>query len=112
MANERHLDILKQGVETWNKWRKEHPEIQPDLLRADLSEAKLNKIDLSRTLLKDANFYRTDLSGADLSEAKLSGANLSEANLSKVNLSGAMGSSCLFLHRSGRFAPILERKHY
>ena len=27
MANPEHLEILKQGVEQWNKWRKEHPEV-------------------------------------------------------------------------------------
>src|SRR2546429_9894236 len=31
MANQEHLDLLKQGVDVWNKWREEHPEIKPDL---------------------------------------------------------------------------------
>jgi len=31
MTNQEHLDILKQGVDTWNQWRQEHPDIQPDL---------------------------------------------------------------------------------
>jgi hypothetical protein len=31
MANPEHLKILKKGVEAWNKWRKENPDIQPDL---------------------------------------------------------------------------------
>ena len=26
MANPEHLEILKQGVEQWNKWRMEYPE--------------------------------------------------------------------------------------
>ena len=25
MANEEHLRILKQGVDAWNQWRKDHP---------------------------------------------------------------------------------------
>ena len=29
MANPEHLEILKQGVEQWNKWREEHPEVRP-----------------------------------------------------------------------------------
>lgn len=40
-ADGKHLDILKQGVETWNQWRKENPEIRLGLSSADLSEADL-----------------------------------------------------------------------
>lgn len=25
MVNSRHLNILKQGVDAWNKWREDHP---------------------------------------------------------------------------------------
>ena len=31
MANPEHLQVLKQGVEEWNKWRDEHPDVIPDL---------------------------------------------------------------------------------
>ena len=41
MANQKHLAILKQGVEVWNKWRQEHPEVKPDLSDADLSNIAL-----------------------------------------------------------------------
>ncbi|MFA5055185.1 MAG: hypothetical protein WC562_03300 [Dehalococcoidia bacterium] len=40
MANEEHLKILKQGVDAWNRWRKENGEIIPDLRRADISGAE------------------------------------------------------------------------
>jgi hypothetical protein len=36
MANPEHLKILERGVDAWNEWRKEHPEIVPDLSEADL----------------------------------------------------------------------------
>lgn len=36
MANQEHLDLLKKGVEGWNQWREEHPEIEPDLSGANL----------------------------------------------------------------------------
>jgi hypothetical protein len=79
MANKEHLSILKQGVEVWNQWRKEHPDIQPDLIRANLRGA----------FLIGANFIGANLRGADLVDADLRNANLSEANLSEANLTGA-----------------------
>jgi hypothetical protein len=105
MAKQEQLDILKQGVEAWNQWRKEHADIQPDLREAelsgdhlngvDLSGANLSRVNLSRTNLRairirrGANLSRTDLSRAILSEAILSGANLYGANLNGANLSWA-----------------------
>src|SRR5216683_798773 len=60
MANQEHLDILKQGAETWNKWRLEHATIQPDLSEADLSNA-----DLTDAILIYANLSDTNLSAAN-----------------------------------------------
>ncbi len=94
MANEEHLKVLKQGVEVWNRWREENPDVRPDFIGAKLSGATLNG-----ALLNGADLYRADLSGmyliaADLTEANLSrayliGANLSGANLSRANLISA-----------------------
>jgi len=78
MANQEHLDMLRQGVEVWNDWRKEQPNVRPALSNADLWKA-----DLSYADLRDA-----DLRGADLTEADLTNANLSHANLSSADLSG------------------------
>jgi len=78
MANQEHLDILKQGVEAWNQWRKVHPEIRPDL----------NNVDLSNVDFRDADFSYANLSGANLSGANLSGANLSHADLTLAKLGG------------------------
>ncbi len=84
MANQKQLDILKQGVQAWNEWRMEHPDIRHDLIGADLTEADLNNANLIGVDLTEANF-----SGAELSEAILIGANLRFANLSNSNLTGA-----------------------
>jgi uncharacterized protein YjbI with pentapeptide repeats len=96
MANPEHLEILWQGVEKWNLWRKEHPEVRPDLQNANFNGERLDRANLSFADLDGANFIRADLSGADLSVANLSGAslymadlrgaNLSRANLSRANL--------------------------
>ena len=51
MANPEHVDILKQGVEVWNRWREEHPNIQPNLIRAKLNEFVLIETDLRGAIL-------------------------------------------------------------
>src|SRR6266567_790139 len=99
MANQEHLDILKQGADTWNQWRKEHPNIRPDLSLADLkgadlSGAFLNGADLREADLSETRFYDDTtpmglLTGASFIKANLRGANLTEADLSHVNLIGA-----------------------
>jgi uncharacterized protein YjbI with pentapeptide repeats len=89
MANEEQLSILKQGVEGWNKWRQEHPEVEMDLNDADLGEAKLAGVDLSHVRLRRVNLYKADLRKANLSGANLRKANLFGANLMEANLSGA-----------------------
>jgi len=78
MANKKHLDILKQGVDAWNKWREAHPEVQPDLSEADLSGANLY----------GANLYGANLTSTDLSEADLTRVTLVETNLTRATLTG------------------------
>jgi uncharacterized protein YjbI with pentapeptide repeats len=99
MANPEHLEILRQGVEQWNKWRKEPSGAWPDLHQAKLGGARLsgvnfswvdlNDADLSVADLSRANLYRADLTRADLSDAKLSEANIYGAKLLVANLIGA-----------------------
>jgi len=94
MTNEEHIEILKQGVETWNKWRKKNPELIPELSGANLCQANLSGANLI-----GASLYKANLRGANLSEAvlvtailykaNLCGANLSEANLVAANLNKA-----------------------
>jgi uncharacterized protein YjbI with pentapeptide repeats len=82
MANQEHLEPLKEGVEAWNQWRQDHPDVEPDLMGADLRRAKLNRANLRR-----AKLNRADLSEANLMGAYLGSANLQEANLSKARFS-------------------------
>jgi uncharacterized protein YjbI with pentapeptide repeats len=84
MANQEHLDILKQSVNIWNQWREEHREEQPDLSNADLKEANLGGANLRGMNLSGAN-----LRGANLRKVNFRGANLHMANFQGANLSGA-----------------------
>lgn len=86
MASQKHLDILKHGVEVWNQWREKRPEIQPDLSSTNLDRAKLSEINLSGAQLKESTFREADLSWADLSRTNLHYADLNRANLSKADL--------------------------
>jgi hypothetical protein len=94
MANEEHLQILNEGVGTWNQWREDNPKEIPDLSGADLSDADLSDASLSDASLSDASLSDANLSGANLNStnlnsASLSGANLSGANLNSTNLNSA-----------------------
>jgi uncharacterized protein YjbI with pentapeptide repeats len=94
MKTNRHLVRLESGVESWNEWREEHPDIVPDLrgvslLGADLRDANLSNANLSGADLSGADLHDSDLNGAILSGAKLYGASLNGANLYGVNLHGA-----------------------
>lgn len=120
MANSAHLEILQQGVTTWNQWRVDNPTIQPDLsgLYWDLNSPGLAGINLSNTNLREAWLTKTslvggDLSGADLTDAvlidtliynanlqatNLTNANLSQTNLSNSNLSNAIIHNTMLMH--------------
>ena len=89
MANPEHLEILKQGVEQWNKWRKKDLEVLPDFNRVDLSGAKLGGANLDWADLTGANLSGTGLSEASLRKANLSQGKLQRVDLSRANLIGA-----------------------
>jgi uncharacterized protein YjbI with pentapeptide repeats len=89
MANEEHIRILEEGVEAWNKWRQENPDIRPDLRGAFLFEAHLIGADLSRAYLSRAYLSRANLSEASLNLADLNTAHLSEADLRWADLNTA-----------------------
>ncbi len=104
MADEGQLKTLNKGVDAWNSWREQNPEVVPDLAaanlvgraliginlaRADLSGANLRLAGLSRANLSQANLTKADLSRSDLSNADLSGTNLSMADLTRSDMTEA-----------------------
>jgi len=96
MANQDHLDLLKQGKVAWNTWRQGHPHIRPDLRRArlrgvhlegtDLNEANFLEADLGGANFTGATLVRANLSGADLTMACFRDADLQDANLSLADM--------------------------
>ena len=89
MANQEQVEILKQGVQVWNKWRAKNLGFQVDLFGADLSGADLRQANLSGADLRQANLWKADLREANLSGANLSGASLMGAYLNRAHLGGA-----------------------
>ncbi len=83
MANQEHLDILKQGTEVWNKWRQEHPEIKLELGGANLRQANLSGANLSEAFLWGVNFSMASLQSANLSHSGLRGAQFIATNLNR-----------------------------
>jgi Pentapeptide repeats (8 copies) len=86
LANPEHLAKLKEGIELWNQWRDQHPDVEPDLREADLNSADLSRANLSKANLSAGHLSEADLNGADLSWADLSAADLGGVNLNKANL--------------------------
>lgn len=97
MEYEEALDILKQGVEIWNQWKKEYMAIVPPsrfLPYPSFTKDNLSEFDLSEADLSSVNLSEADLSGANLQRANLSrslliGTNLRGAFLDGTNLRGA-----------------------
>jgi uncharacterized protein YjbI with pentapeptide repeats len=79
LSDKQHLAILKDGVRTWNLWRREHPDIRPNLRESDLSNANLVGV----------NLLGCDLCGTDLSGSCLRGASLKYTEGTDVDLTSA-----------------------
>jgi len=94
MVTSEDLAILRQGVKTWNGWRREKPELRPDLTAVDLSSADLSEVDfhgvrLDNASLVEANLSRADLRNCSATHAKLHRAVLIEADIQQADLRGA-----------------------
>jgi uncharacterized protein YjbI with pentapeptide repeats len=89
MADESHVERLKQDVGAWNQWRLDHPEITPNLINAPLNGADLRGADLSGALLLKADLRGANLCSAVLRRANLCSAELDGALLIRANLIGA-----------------------
>ncbi len=89
MADQEQLALLKSGVEAWNAWRAEHPEIPIDLAGAELAGVSLVQANLLRAHLEHAHLGGADLTGAHLFGAHLEGANLNAATLDGADLGWA-----------------------
>jgi len=87
--NPEHLAILKSGVDKWNAWREEHPDIVPQLRCANLQGARLPNVDFHEADLAGADLQNSDLTTANLQHATLTEADLYKASLAQAHLQRA-----------------------
>ena len=84
MANPEHLAKIKEGVEAWNLWRKENPDVGSDLSGADLSRADLTEATLVNTNLEGANMTACVVYGISAWNVRLEEAIQSELLITQV----------------------------
>lgn len=89
MANDRQVEIIKSGVEAWNRWREENPQAEIDLRGADLAFARLEQANLFGAHLEEADLSDARLTGANLEGARLVGAKLEKVRLEKARMAAA-----------------------
>lgn len=103
LVAQKHLEELHRGKTSWNRWRRENPDIKPMLafqdLRAAYKHKPLDGYDFSYTNFcqaklsglhfKGANFHQAILAKADLVKAHLERANFCRTDLYEANLEGA-----------------------
>jgi uncharacterized protein YjbI with pentapeptide repeats len=75
MTRDQQIELLKRGVDAWNDWRQNNPNVEVDLSNATFGDIKVPKIDLRSANLKGAR-----LRWAYMREAQLSHANLDKAD--------------------------------
>jgi hypothetical protein len=98
VANPDHIAVIAKGVEAWNGWRRDNPDVVPDLAGAFFVQAQLAGANLEAANLDEARLSQANLSDADLTMAHLSAADLDEAVLHRAKLHGAnLGTANLLL---------------
>lgn len=94
MANLEHVEIVKRGTKSVNKWREDNPDVELDLsdieLRAlELDSAFLSPANLKSLKLFDSNLSKTTLIGCDFRLSRLRNVNLQSAILNDADFSDA-----------------------
>ncbi|HAH46704.1 toll/interleukin-1 receptor domain-containing protein [Gimesia sp.] len=96
MANPDHVEIIKQGADAFNKWRRTNPDISPDLSNVkltgidltgiNLDGANLEKVDFKNINLSNSSLCNTQMRWSDLEGAAVKCSNFQNADLSHANL--------------------------
>lgn len=82
--SQKQLEILKQGTEVWNAWRRENHNLNIDLSFSYVSNLDLKGVNLSKANLKGVYFE-----DCNLHRARFLSCNASSINFQNCNLEGA-----------------------
>jgi len=88
--NDKHILLLRKGVQAWNQWRDENPNIKPDLSHANLSKINLKSANLRSTDLGGVNFTKAFLQEADFSDSDMSKCDFTDSHLILANFCGSV----------------------
>jgi len=110
MANPEQLKILKSGVENWNRWRDDNPNVKINLRNADLSGLCLVNADLRHAFLMESNLSESNLSDANLIEADFRLADLFKTNFITARLNKANFIEASLIETDLRMADLSEAK--
>jgi len=94
MAFADHTQILMQGVNIWNKWRKDNPKIIPQLSQVNISEMEgfptgLSNINLSNAYLENTNLYGINMEGSNFEGSILYNSNCYGTSFRNTNFRSA-----------------------
>lgn len=100
MADSDHIDILLQGLDAWNNWRMQNPQIKPDISKIDSSNfftlwalksirMTSRRLNFSEVNMSEVRFAAVDGLIFDFTHANLSKADLTQANLRWADLINA-----------------------
>lgn len=97
MANQKHIEWLLEGVDSWNA-RRQHEDFTPDFEGVDVSGILRPKISLEGINLERGDFRKSNLSGLDLKIANMRKSQFQLARLENADLSGAILTESNFDH--------------
>lgn len=99
--NRKHIWILEQGVDVWNKWRKENEKVRPNLRGADLQRMNLRGANLRKADLRGVNISHVDFQPSDLlnktelSQAWMNSTSITPGDFWEDSMKIAMGTTDL-----------------
>jgi len=94
VANEEHLKILLEGIDSWNDWRDQNPGLVPDLSGIEIEGLQLQtgafqNVLFANSKLTSVNFDRAFLGAAEFTGAMLVDVRMDGAQAESIVLNGA-----------------------